>query len=298
MDIDSIWNKLKWIVIILFVIVLIFLFSILISKITEIDFNIVFAVLSVFIGGISLFIGYQYGKLIKESNKLNEKTNKIITRLEDAVKESKQIAEKSEKASTSVVNVEFLRLIGQIEDLRLDLKNSELVKSDTEDLSGKILFLPKLITKREIYGWKCYTYIREADSILHQCQIENEYIKRFLNIFNLYLEQIKIVRDNLGMDISFSVEEIHHLFMMFKRILKLHELFTKEDLKELDYQKKINKATDHLKYILRENEHVVIDLNYIIKMDNILDTIRKKNKGTRFYSVDEQIRVKFNRNSK
>ncbi len=33
-------------------------------------------------------------------------------------------------------------------------------------------------------------------------------------------------------------------------------------------------------------------------MDNILDTIRKKNKGTRFYSVDEQIRVKFNRNSK
>ena len=295
MNIDLIWKKLKWIVIILFIIAVIFLYSIVISLYTEIDFQSVFTILSVVIGGISLFTGYQYSKLVKKSNELDEKTNTTITRLQDIVKESREIADDSNKTVISIANVEFLRLIGQIEDLRLDFKNTETIVTDTGNLSGEVKILPKLITKREIYGWKCYTYIREADSILHECKIQIEYVTRFLNIFNLYLEQIKVVRDLYGIDISFSVEEIHHLFMMFKRILKSHELFTKDELIELDYQKKIDRATSHLRYILKEEKDKIIDLNYIMKMDNILDNIRKKNKATRFYDVDEKVRKQNNK---
>jgi len=289
MNFDSIWQKLKWIIIILFIIAVIFLYSIVISLYAEIDFQSVFTVLSLIIGGISLISGYQYSKLIKRSNKLNQDTNLTITDLKKIVNDSREIADNSNNTVITMANVDFLRLIGQIEDLRLDLKNSELVKSSTGDLSGKMLFLPKLITKREIYGWKCYTYIREADSILHECDIKIEYVKRFLNIFNLYLEQLRVVRDTLGNDISFSIEEIHHLFMMFKKILGLRELFNKEQLIELDYQKKLERAINHLRYILKEKKDTTIDINYIIELDKKLDSFRKKDKTIRFYDIIKKL---------
>lgn len=285
----NLFTLVKWIVIISATTAAIYYLSIIICDYTSIDFYSIFTIMSVVATIIALFLGIQSEKLIRKSNELDKKTKETIEKLEEAIKDSKEIADNSNKTVITIANVEFLRLIGQIEDLRLDFKNSDLVLQS----NGEFGPLSRLLSKREIYGWKCYTYIREADSILHQCKVESEYIQRFLNIFNLYLEQIQEVINVGDLNFSFSVEEIHHLLMMLKRILKLNELFNQRQLEEMDYQTKIDSATVYLRNILREDEHILIDLEYVEDIDEILNVIRSIDTGVIYYDINELIRDQY-----
>lgn len=170
MNTENIGSIIKWIAVIIVVVVVSSFFSIIISDYTDIDpilMSLFLSGISISLGGISLYLG----------NKSDRKVN-------------------------SIANANFQRVIGQIEDLRLELKSEELTRNE----KGKIVLAPKIITKRAVYSWKCVTYIREANTLLRETKvISSFYIERYFNLFNKYLEQIKEVKELL------ICEEVHHL---------------------------------------------------------------------------------------
>ncbi len=283
-----IWDIIRLVICILYIAILVLIFSILMSLYTDIDFQNVFTFMSLLATIIALIYALKSGKTIKDSNILNKdiKTNidnldLKLTDLDKIINTSNEMSKKTDNTLTSMLNLDFQKHIGLIEDLRFKLKEPN-----------------NLLVNREIMGWKCYTYIRESVDIISNTKVDIQSVKRFLNIFNHYLGEIKKIRKKPKnapeFGYSYSLEEIHHLFMMFKKILNLDKFFTGKELTKLDYKKKTNRAISHLRYIIRENEDVKIDLEYITKIDNILSPIRKENKTEKFYNVDKKIRDLYN----
>lgn len=201
---------------------------------------------------------------------------------------SKEIAEDSDKKVNAIANANFQRVIGQIEDLRLELKSTELTKNS----KGKFELIPKLFTKREIYSWKCVTYVRETNTILKECDIITPfYIKRYLNLFNKYIEQIKVVKKLL------SCEEVHHLFIIFKRMfdIKLEKFLDEKTLDDVEYESKMKKGISYLREILVENKKTKIDKNFIENYDIAINNFFRENEENKrliFYDVKDKIKMR------
>lgn len=193
---------------------------------------------------------------------------------------SKKIAKDSDDKVNSIANANFLRVVGQIEDLRLSFKETEMAINEEDE---SVLILPKLITKREIYGWKVVTYIREANEILRECNIRTYNVERFLNIFNKYIEQIKEVKE------YFSLEELHHIFIMYERIYDLKKFLNKEERQTANYTDKLSRALSYLREILDESDDKKINLKFIQNYNEIVVTIFNQdnieNRKIIFYSI-------------
>lgn len=259
MDLDKFLRVFKWILIFIDLIIIIPFVSIVISEYLNINFAVIVFMITIIIAIISVALGILSYKLGIKSREIAEQSLNIS-------KQAKRIAEDSDYKVNSIANANFLRVIGKIEDLRLSFKETEMTIINK---NGSVVILPKLITKREIYGWKVVTYIREANEILRKCNIRTNNVMRFLNLFNKYIEQIKVVREH------FSLEEIHHIFSMYKRIfdLKVKNFLTEEQLEKSKFELKLNKAIGHLRKILDEDKDAKIDLEFIKDYDEIVKRI-------------------------
>jgi len=242
------------------------------------------------IGVTSLGLGFLSVTMASESSRIAKESKDISQDSIDISQDAKIIAEGTDIKVNSIGNANFLRIIGQIEDLRLEFKDSDFVGNEE---TGQLELQPRLKRKREIYGWKCFTYIREANEILEFCDIDVLYIQRFLNLFNHYLVQIKIVREFDNLEYSFSLEEIHHLFMMFERMLDFGRYLSEDKLTEIDYITKIDKSRIHLQDILLLNEGLFIDIDLIKDYDEILSYIRKENTSIRYYEFNDIIETQY-----
>ncbi len=176
---------------------------------------------------------------------------------------SQDMATDSDNKINSIANANFRGIIGQIEDKRIELKENELTLDPS---TGNLLFISKLVTKREIYTWKCLTYIDEAFDILETSTIKHRNLRRFLNLINNYVFQIIPFRK------EFSVEEVIHIISMYNRIYSLETMLENNSLDRCKFRERKEESIDFIRTITGIGNNIVIDSDFVQKYKSILSS--------------------------
>lgn len=167
------------------------------------------------------------------------------------------IAKDSDKKVKSIANTNFLRVIGQIEDRRIEIYFD-------------------WIKYRRINTWKVLTYVMEANELIEYCDIKKEYRDRFIDLLVKYIELESLWKPSL------VCEEISHIFSICEYLFKIKNV--RQDLKK--------QAMEHLRNIMDETKNMKINLNYITKWKSkISEYIAKdeENKNKIFSEVKNQL---------
>jgi len=159
---------------------------------------------------------------------------------------SQDIAGNSDNKVQSIANANFLRVIGQLEDRRIELASPQIRVENTED-GLQVWETTKLYTIRPINTWKCLTYIREAEELMKFSNIEKPYIDRLVNLFIKYIETISHTSHD------FTNEEMSHVLSMYKHIFEIKNI-------NRDHR---TKANEILKNLFGEETNRRIGLRYI-----------------------------------
>jgi len=170
----------------------------------------------------------------------------------------------SDISVNSIANANFRRVIGQMEDLRLDLKQERIGKNPE---TGELDTYLKLYTDREINTWKYVTYVDEAIDILNDSNIKPKILKRFLNLSNSYISQVKILRQ------YFSIEETTHIFDIYIGIFELEDKLWNRTLRKIEFENKKNEAIDNIRYITEIIEDITIDLDFLKEYKTLISYI-------------------------
>lgn len=174
----------------------------------------------------------------------------------------------SEKLVNTIAQANFLRVISQIEDRRLELDELEFRRNLR---TGNIVLREKLFTKRQINSWKCQVLVEEAIGLIENSTIESRHIRRFLNLVNNYIQRAYVVQYNLIRP-QILVEEINHILTIYSRInnLETNNILTRRTLNECRFEERIEISNNFIRLITNIGQNVEINQEFLDTYKSII----------------------------
>jgi len=169
----------------------------------------------------------------------------------------------SDTLVNTILNTDFRRIIGQIEDLRLELSE---IHSVIDFTTGNTTTGPKITTYNQINTWKCQTYTDDAIDIILKSDIKPNSVSRFLNLINNYFSVILIVRNQL------SLEAVINFFSIYKRIYDLENSLSRRDLESYNYETRRDASIPIIRNLTGIGANVNIDYEFLIQYEAIIQT--------------------------
>lgn len=155
------------------------------------DLILMLAIDSIGVSCIGLGIAFESIFLGEDSVKISQESSRIAV-------ESRQIAENSDKRVNDIANANFLGVVSEIEDRRIEIQHFP--------------------AWRRINVWKSFVYVQQAQELLNFCDILPRHQGRLNNVFNHLLELI-----DFGYLYTSDIccEEVAHLLRMYQTIINL-----------------------------------------------------------------------------
>jgi hypothetical protein len=175
---------------------------------------------------------------------------------------------KSDEVANSMANADFRRIIGQIEDLRLELPEVNRIMNLS---TGNIRLVPNIVSKSQINTWKCQTYTDDAIDLLLKNDINPGSVSRFLNLINNYFQEILQARNIL------CVEAVINIVSTYKRIYGLENLFSQKTLGKFEYESRKRESIGLIRILTGIGANISIDSNFVVKYKELLVEFTKQN---------------------
>ena len=184
------------------------------------------------------------------------------------------IALNSDRLINSLSTNSFRRILGQIEDKRLELGIRDLLPNPSSD---QVNLVPRILSMRAVNTWKCFTYVDEALDILIHADINPRLVSRFLNLINNYSNEVLIVRN------EFIIEETHHLISIYERVYDMESNYSKRYLERCQYTRRKEESYEPIHNLLGIPVHTNIDINYLRDYNSLIkDLISQDRDNLRF----------------